>query len=178
MRIVYRLRQFWRAIFVKINPLDLQRALALMNPAQAELFLQLQPSEQQHALGMVRRLIEQGDDQADLLVAALLHDAGKLRYRMNPLERTAVVLVGVISPTRLKAWGSLPPAGWESLPGWRRAFVVAEQHARWGAEMARQAGVSPLAETLIREHHHPHLEQADAEANRLLKKLWAVDNAS
>lgn len=178
MRIVYRLRQFWRAFYAKINPLDLERGLALLNPAQAELFLQLQPSEKEHALSMVRRLIAQGDDQADLLVAALLHDVGKLRYRMNPLERTMVVLVGAIYPTRLKEWGSLPPAGWEDVSGWRRAFVVAEQHARWGAEMARGAGVSPLAETLIQSHHHPRLAQADAAENRLLNKLWAVDNTS
>jgi hypothetical protein len=42
--------------------------------------------------------------------------------------------------------------------------------------MARQAGVSRLAETLIREHHHPHsLNTIGAETN-LLRKLWVVDN--
>lgn len=178
VRIAYRLRQFWRALHVKINPLELERALAMLNPAQAKLFLQLQPSEQAHALDMLRRLVEQGDEQVDLLVAALLHDVGKLRYRLNPLERTVVVLMGAISPARLRKWGSLPPGGWEEVPRWRRAFVVAEQHAGWGAELARQAGVSPLVEALIRGHHHPPVEQTDAAVTRLLTKLWTVDNTS
>ncbi len=98
-------------------------------------------------MAMFHRLLEQGENQPDLLVAALLHDIGKLRYRLNPLERAMVVLVKAINPEQAHRWGSLPPDGWDRLPGWRKAFIVAEQHAGWGAEMARQAGVSPLTET-------------------------------
>jgi putative nucleotidyltransferase with HDIG domain len=112
------------------------------------------------------------------LVAALLHDIGKLRYHLNPLERAMIVLVKAVYPGQSRRWGSLPPDGWDRLPGWRKAFIVAEQHAGWGADMARKTGVSPLTETLIREHHHPLRHGAGGVENSLLRKLWVVDNES
>jgi hypothetical protein len=68
--------------------------------------------------------------------------------------------------------------GWDSIPGWRKAFIVAEQHAEWGAEMAREAGVSPLTVCLIRKHHNPPRQEAEIMENSLLHKLWLVDNES
>lgn len=175
---VYRLRQFWRTITAKTDPLELEQALALLTPAQAELFSSLQPGEQDHALVMVHKLVDQGESQPDLLVAALLHDVGKLRYKLNPLERAMVVLVRRLSSDTARRWGSLPPGGWESLPHWRKPFVVAEQHEVWGAELAHKAGVSPMAENLIRRHHQPPAQGTGGIENALQYKLWAVDNES
>ena len=178
MRILYRVSQFWRSIFVKTDPLELERALALLSPEQSGLFSQMQPGEKDHALIMVRKLIAQGENQPDLLVAAMLHDIGKLRYRLHPLERTMVVLAKAIMPGKAHQWGNLPHGGWHNVPVWRKAFVVAEQHAQWGAQLAHQAGVSPLAETLIREHHNPHPLPTSSTETSLLYKLWVVDNES
>ena len=178
VRIMYRVRQFWRTITAKPDPLELEEALALLTPSQAVLFSSLQPGEQYHALEMVHKLVDQGESQPDLLVAALLHDVGKLRYKMNPLERAVVVLVRRLSPETARQWGSPPSKGWESLPGWRKPFVVAEQHDTWGAEMAHQAGVSPMAEDLIRRHHQQPAEATGGIENALLYKLWVVDNES
>ena len=178
MRILYRVRQFWRTVFVKAGPLELEQVQAVLNPEQMALFIQLQPGEKDHAVMMYHRLIEQGEIQPDLLVAALLHDVGKLRYRQNPLERTMVVLFKAANPGQARKWGSLAPDAWEGLPGWRKPFIVAEQHAEWGAEMARQAGVSSLTETLIREHHHLTSLGPGDEKDNLLHKLWVVDNDS
>lgn len=178
MRIFYRVRQFWRTVFLKTDRSELLLIQGLLTPDQWALFSQLQPGEQAHATRMFRKLLEQGENQPDLLLAALLHDVGKLRYHLNPIERAAVVLVRAIKPYQAQRWGSLPPAGWEGSPGWRKAFILAEQHARWGADMARMSGVSPLAETLIRQHHHPPPLGAEDVVNNLLHKLWLVDNES
>lgn len=178
MHILYRMRQFWHAVAVKVDPNELACARELLNTAQWELFERLQPGEKRHALAMLERLAGQGESQSDLLVATLLHDVGKLRYPLNPLERTVVVLAGALMPGLVRNWGSLSPDGFESLPRWRKAFVVSEQHAGWGADLARISGVTPLAETLIREHHHPHALSADRGESRLLHKLWVADNKS
>ena len=127
---------------------------------------------------MLSGLLRQDENQPDLLVAALLHDVGKLRYPLNPFERAMVVLVKAIKPEQARRWGSLPTNSGESVPRWRRAFVVAEHHAGWGAEMAHQAGVSALTETLIREHHHSPIQDTSSMENSLLHKLWIVDNES
>jgi len=55
---------------------------------------------------------------------------------------------------------------------------VAEQHAGWGAEMAREVGVSSLTEYLIRMHHDPPSPDTGQTENSLLFKLRLVDNES
>jgi hypothetical protein len=178
VRIWYRISQFWRVLFARINPPDLSQALKGLSQDQRELFTRMQPGEQNHAVIVYRRLLEMGENQPDLLVAALLHDVGKLRYRMNPLERSMVVLVKVVLPKKALLWGELPSINWDSLPSWRKAFIVAEQHPEWGAELARKAGVSVLTENLIRQHDQPYSQGPDSEETGLLHKLWLVDNDS
>ena len=178
MRIRYRFRQFWRALSIKEVHPDLETALAILTPAQKVLFSQMQPGEQRHAAMVYQRLRDHGENQPDLLVAALLHDVGKLRYRMHPLERAMVVLAKASLPKLARNWGRLPSSGWVELPAWRKAFILAENHAMWGADLARQAGVSPLAESLIRFHDQPHTQAVDELQTSLLHKLWLVDNES
>jgi putative nucleotidyltransferase with HDIG domain len=178
VRVLYRARQFWRTLSLKTNLLEQQQARALLTDQQWDLFIKLQPSEMRHASSMYHMLYEQGDHQPDLLVAALLHDLGKLRYPMNPIDRAVVVLVKAILPGLARRWGELPPNRWVSAPGLRKAFVVTEQHARWGAEMAQAVGVSQLTINLIRKHHDPPCPETGQTENCLLHKLRLVDNES
>lgn len=176
VRIGYRVRQFWRMLWAKSDPRELEQVRAAISPELWQLFIKMQPGEKGHAMRMYHRLIEQGNAQPDLLQAALMHDVGKLRYRLNPLQRTMVVLARAAIPGKARQWGGLSDEAWNDVPGWRKAFILAEQHATWGADMAHAAGVSTLTETLIREHHHPNMKFVDEEVNNLLHKLWVVDN--
>ena len=146
MRLVYRVRQFWHALFARPTPEDLALARSALSAPQMRLFEQLQPSEQVHSLRIYRQLLVHGETQPDLLVAALLHDVGKSRFPLHPWDRALIVLARAVIPERVKDWGKGQPQGWQ------RAFVVAQQHPAWGAEMAAQAGASPLAVNIIKRH--------------------------
>lgn len=175
MRIAYRARQFWHALYAKPNPNELALACAALPGSLMILFDQLQPSEQAHGLKIYRQLVEQGETQPDLLVAALLHDAGKSRYRLHVWDRVLIVLARATFPQRVHTWGLGSPTGWQ------RAFVIAEQHPAWGAEMAAQAGASSLAVTIIRRHQDFSPEAADFMASlpledQLLYRLKILDD--
>jgi hypothetical protein len=176
VRVLYRARQFWRTIFVKNSVGELEKAHTWLSPAEWDLFTQMQPAEQAHALRMLRLLVEKGENQPDLLVAALLHDVGKLRYQLNPVERALVVVVKTSLPELARRWGETSTERWDDIPGWRKAFILAGQHPAWGAELARQAGVSPLAKELIRQHQYPPRRDRDDWKTSLQYKLWVVDN--
>ena len=146
MPVRYRIRQFWNAIKAVPAPEEIQKAnQALSSPLMA-LFLEMQTSEQAHCLWIFNRLLEQDETNADLLAAALLHDVGKSCHPLRLWERVVAVLGKALLPTRVKSWGAGAPFGW------KRAFVVAEQHPVWGAELAQRAGASPITVSLIRHH--------------------------
>jgi putative nucleotidyltransferase with HDIG domain len=178
VRILYRARQFWRSVTLKTEQYDLERAQEQLNPAQLELFKKLPPADKLHALEVFYKLLKNGESQPDLLTAALLHDIGKLYYHLNPLERAMVVVVSAWMPRFAQRLGAVPAQGWQTLPGWRKAFIVAENHASWGAELSSQAGASTVVEALIRQHHASRKSEVGDLEPGLLHRLKVVDNDS
>lgn len=178
MRIRYRARQLWHALTAAPAPQDLDLARRVLSPSQMELFLKLQPNEQVHSLRIFRQLHDQDPEDNDLLVAALLHDVGKASFPLRHWERAWIVIAKAALPARVTEWGRAEPVGW------KRPFVIAEQHAVWGAEIAARAGTSPTAVNLIRRHQQPPAPpdlQGSAAASRedqLLYRLQLLDNES
>jgi len=172
-RVLYRVRQFFLALRTDVDPQDLEQTRLVLSPAQVQLFAGMQPSEQAHALSVYRQLAAQGETSSDLLVAALLHDVGKCLSPLHLWDRVLIVLARVVFPVQSRRWGALPDY---EIKGWRRAFVVAEQHPAWGARLAAEAGASPRTVTLIRLHQEPASTAVDSETKRLLNKLQTVDD--
>ncbi len=171
-RIVYRTRQFWKALQSKPAEIDLERIGQALAPQQMALFTRLQPGEQAHSIHVYCKLIERGEDHPDLLTAALLHDSGKSLYPLRLWERVAIVLAKALAPEGVKRWGS-SPVGEKAMRSWRRPFLIAEQHPAWGAELAARAGASLLAVSLIRRHQenlrcvqHGHPERGEGSPDR------------
>jgi predicted hydrolase (HD superfamily) len=180
-RLAYRTRQFWQAISTSSSQEDMELAAEILTPSQLELFQQLHRSEQNHSLRVLKELRSQGEDNIDLQAAALLHDIGKTKVPLRLWERVLVVIARAICPGCVKKWG----AAGENDPleelGWRRAFVVAEMHPVWGAELVSQSGASELAAALVARHQEQlpaNGEKTDSIEDRLLSKLQAVDNQS
>ncbi|UCF26747.1 MAG: HD domain-containing protein [Chloroflexota bacterium] len=180
-RLVYRTRQFWQAISTRASREDMELASTILSSSEFELFQQMHKSEQAHSLRVLRGLINQGEENPDLHTAALLHDVGKILAPLRVWERVMVVLVKAFCPGCLQKWGTTYGEDSPEELGWRRAFIVSEQHPAWGADLASQSGVSELAVSLIARHQEQlplaKVNQDSVEDN-LLYKLQAVDNQS
>ena len=173
-RIVYRSRQFLDALFSAPMADDLGMVSNLLDPAQMTLFRQMHRSEQAHSIRVVQTVLSKSEglgktDQHDLLVAALLHDVGKSRYPLQIWDRILIVLGKRLFPGAVRRLGNREPRGW-----WR-AFVVAEQHANWGAEMAARAGASRLSVNLIRRHQDSPSSGDGGIEDRLLLIMQSAD---
>jgi hypothetical protein len=180
-RLIYRSRQFWQAIRSHSSQEDLELLSSILTPEQLELFQQMQASEQAHSLHILRVLMAQGEKNSDLHTAALLHDVGKIRAPLRVWERALVVIVKALCPVCLRKWGSEIDGGSLEELGWRRAFVVAEQHPHWGAALAAQHDVSPQAVALIARHQEeliPLGGSGSSMQDDLLRKLQIIDNNS
>jgi putative nucleotidyltransferase with HDIG domain len=152
IRIYYRTRQFWQGLRVKPTTREIDRVRSVLNNAQFDLFLRMQPVEQSHSLAVFDKLSATGEADQDLLVAALLHDVGKTLYPLKLWERTWIVLGKGFFPGRSKEWALGDLHDLRNLPFWKRPFVVAKQHPQWGANLAAQIGLSQMVVSLICRH--------------------------
>ncbi len=172
MGALHRLDQGLRALAAWTRPVDDALAARYLSPELAALYRRMRRSERQHSLRVLRRLLDAGQTDPDLLAAALLHDVGKVRTRFWLPEKVLVVLVKALAPGAYRRWGSGPARGW------RRPFAVSIQHPAWGADMVAAAGGSPLAVELVRRHAD-HLDgPPQTGADRLLLALQSVDDQS
>jgi putative nucleotidyltransferase with HDIG domain len=183
-RLLYRLRQFIAALGAHPAAEDLQQAAQWLSPQEMALFDRLQPSEQVHSLQVFKSLQSGGGSltrQPDLLVAALLHDVGKCRHPLRLWERAWIVFAQALLPGFVERWGRSGSSENQAHglriqgPWWQRPFVVAIQHPAWGAEMAAEAGSSPLVVALIRRHQNHLAEEGVSLEERLLVALQRVD---
>lgn len=173
-RLCYRTRQFWNYLGASTPPVEVEQVRQVLGPALAEVFARLGPGEQAHSFQVYRRLVERGESDPDLLKAALLHDAGKSRFPLKLWERVWIVVGKTLFPAAARSWGQVKGEPYN----FRRAFVVAEQHPAWGAQMAEQAGAGPRLVQLIRRHQEKLAGELLSDEDRLLRVLQSVDDES
>jgi putative nucleotidyltransferase with HDIG domain len=171
-RLAYRSRQFRNALLSPRKRVTSEALLACLTPAQLILFRQLQPSEQIHSYQIFKRLEAAGNDSRDLLVAALLHDVGKIISPLSIFDRAMIVLGKRLFRSAAKRWAEGPARGL------RLPFVVAAQHAEWGADLASQAGATPRTVELIHRHHDPPVPNPEQQMERMLAALQEADDES
>lgn len=135
----------------------------------AALFFRMSDPDQSHSIRVFQTLVDRGEENSDLLSAALLHDVGKSLYPLRAWERSLVVVANRILTTLVLKWGQDEPHGW------RKPFVIALQHPKWGAALVRHEGGSETLVTLIRFHQEHAPSSAGDDVRELMKRLQAAD---
>ena len=171
-RLAYRASQLLNALRTPPDAVAMEEICPYLSPTQITLFYRMQPSEQAHARSVLERLKSTGQTDPDLLAAALLHDIGKILYPLSLWERVVIVLGKRFFPRATEGWGKGSPRGL------RRPFVVAVQHAGWGADLAERAGVSARGVELIRRHDELLPAEPHSGIDLLLAKLQEADSTS
>jgi hypothetical protein len=169
-RLAYRSRQFWDALLAPRKRVPSEVLHAHLTPDQLVLFLQMQPAEQVHAYQVFQRLETVGQTDPDLLVAALLHDVGKILHPLSIIDRVIIVLGRRFFPETAWRWAAGTPGGL------RAPFVVAAKHAEWGADLASRAGATSRSVELIRHHQEERWPNPGLHTDRLLAALQAADD--
>ena len=150
-----RARQFRAHVRASVGTTERSGLDAWLNGPQLALFDGMHVADRRHGLDVVATLRGQGVTDPELLLAGLLHDAGKGQTGVWP---RVVYSLG-------QAFG-----GWvwrvaRVVPGVAAALTRLEDHAQTSAALALAAGCSPRTAELIRHQDAP----VDPDAGRLLK---------
>ena len=139
----HRVAQFFGHLTARVDPREAELARRLLPETAWPLFAGMPTADRRHALDVVGRLEAAGERDADLLGAALLHDAAK-GHRMRLWHRVGGVLLEALAPRALARLASPDEASW------RYPFHLYLQHAALSADAALAAGCSPRTAAFIR----------------------------
>jgi hypothetical protein len=150
-----KVRQFGRHLRARVTPAEREALSGWVSPPQLALFDSMHVADRRHGLDVVETLRGEGATDVDLLLAGLLHDAGKgdigvvprVVYALGQRYGTWVWRLSVV------------------VPPWRAAIQRLTHHAEASARMAVAAGCSPRTVALIRDQDAPR----DPEFGELLR---------
>ena len=151
-----RTRQFRSHLRAHVSPLERAALASWVSPAQLEVFDAMHVADRRHGLDVVATLRAAGASDPELLLAGLLHDAGKGDTGVWP--RVAYALG--------QQYGSWVWSTARILPGWSATLDRLRDHADLSADIAERAGCTPRTAGLIRHQDAP---RDGDDAGRLLQ---------
>ena len=150
-----KIRQTKRHILARVPARERDAAAAWLTPAQLALFDGMHVADRRHGLDVVAALRDAGEHDPEVLLAGLLHDAGKGDTGMVPRILHSLDQAHITWPALALGW----------LPGMRRALVRLRDHADTSARLAEAAGCPARTVELIRWQDAPR----DPEAGERLR---------
>lgn len=156
-----KVRQTKRHLLARVTPHERDAVSAWLTPTQLALFDAMHLADRRHGLDVVAALRAGGTDDPEILLAGLLHDAGK---GDAGLVARVVHSLGQIGPS----WIAALVSWW---PGMRASLDRLRDHAARSAGLAGDAGCSPRTVELIRWQDAPR----DPDAG---ERLRLADEAS
>lgn len=150
-----KVRQFRSHARARVGPEERAGLAAWLTAAQLDLFDRMHVADRRHGLDVVATLRAEGVTETDVLVAGLLHDAGKGDTGVWPRVANALG----------QGYGQWVWRVAGLLPGMAPAIDRLRRHAETSAALAAAAGCSPRTVELIRHQDAP----VDPDAGRLLQ---------
>ncbi len=138
-------RQTAAHLAAHVRPAEREALARWLTPAELALFDRMHVADRRHGLDVVRTLRRGGVAERDVLVAGLLHDAGKGDTGLLP---RIVHALG-------QAFGGWVPSLASVIPAMRAPLARLRTHAETSAELARAAGCSERTVELIRWQEAP-----------------------
>jgi len=155
------MRQTKRHLFARVSERERHGVAAWLNPAQLDVFAEMHVADQRHGLDVVDALRLGGTRDPEVLLAGLLHDAGKGHVGLIPRIVHSLGQAHITWVARAVGW----------FPPMRRSLVRLRDHAETSAGIAEAAGCARRTVELIRWQDDPR----DPEAG---ERLRLADEAS
>jgi putative nucleotidyltransferase with HDIG domain len=156
---LYRVKQFYWSITSKIDDADTEFIRRFLNKEERELFNSLSTYEQKHSVNVARAVTDamgKNDYNDTLVKASLLHDIGKTFKKLNPIEKSIIVILDSVSKGKLKRYKGL------------KTVDVYYNHGDKGYNILKNAGGYDERFLYLIKNHHNSFIVGDKELDLLI----------
>lgn len=159
---VYRVKQFIRAITAKINEDDIKFINKYLTKDERNLFLKLKIYDQKHSINVAKSIEEYllkgkekiNIDKKELIKAGLLHDIGKLKKSLNPVEKSILVVLNKVTKGGLKKLDNIA------------SINIYYNHGLEGYKILKKNNYSKEFLILVKDHHNYKIKNRSIEILR------------
>ena len=148
-----RVKQFYINVTDKMNKEDYKYVEDRLNKDELLLFTKLLKSEQKHSVRIAKeiqfiienKLINNEDiicNKDLLLKTALLHDIGKIRKRLNVIDKSIIVILNKITKGELKNFEK------------SKKVQCYYRHSEYSYEILKKVEADELLLNIIKNHHN------------------------
>lgn len=162
----YRIKQFFWALFAQVSHEEEAFIAHYLSEKEEQLFKELSVYEQKHsvrvAYEMEKEAQRQGGKIEEYIRVGLLHDIGKSKYPLNPIEKSIIVVLDGLTKGKIKKMNHL------------KMVKCYYHHGAISYELLKASGkYSPLFLEAVKDHH-----QQRETSNQLLIALRQCDDRS
>lgn len=145
---MYRVKQFYQCITDKMNNKDKSFVKKYLNGYEMSLFDKLSADEQKHSVRVaydvenVCKVHKENVDKNKLIKVALLHDIGKVTYKLSAVDKSILVILDGLSKGRIKRYSNL------------KKVDAYYNHGEKGYYILKNKGYDESFLYLIKNHHN------------------------
>lgn len=103
----YRVKQFIKAITASVSEEERQWVMQNLSHKESLLFFRLKIYEQRHCIDVAKLLADRTKQNKDMIRLGLLHDIGKIKYPLNPIEKSIIVLLDKLTKGKVQRFTGL-----------------------------------------------------------------------
>ncbi|WP_373897205.1 HD domain-containing protein [Haloimpatiens sp. FM7315] len=149
---LYRIKQFLLAINSKITNEDKRFIKKYLNKDQLELFYKLKIHERKHAINVAKDVKRKCDlnnikDKNTLVVAALLHDIGKIEHNLTLVDKSTLVILDKLTRGNMKKYKKI------------KKIDIYYNHPYKGYKILEKIGENKEVLRLVKNHHNNDIKK-------------------
>ena len=147
----HRIKQFYLCITDKMGSKDKAFVGKYLNDYEEKLFNKLSVKEQKHCVRVAYDVEEicknnkENLDKSKLIKAALLHDIGKITFKLTIIDKSILVILDNLSKGRIKKFSNL------------KKIDTYYNHGEKGYDILKSKGYDESFLYLIKNHHNKNI---------------------